>query len=302
MSFLSDTKYQIVKNKDKNNCCKAAMLYGFLLFCKALNADLIELQTESEPVSRIFAELLAGTAGVFADIKIGSRRKSVSNKVYYVNVPDSRDRQKIIEKFCPSREKINRELLENECCVKSFVKSAFLTVGSMTDPKKDYHLEFLVHNSELSDDFSVLLSEMLAVPKINIKKSGIVLYYKESEQIEDLLTLMGAVNSSIELMNIKIYRDIRNTVNRQTNCLTANLDKTIRASSDQINAIKLIKNTRGIGFLPEELRELAEFRLENEDLSLRELGEQLHLSRSGINHRLTKIIEIAEEIKRESDV
>ena len=138
------------------------------------------------------------------------------------------------------------------------------------------------------------------IPKQTERKNSQVVYIKESENIEDMLTLMGAVNSSLEIMNIKILKDIRNKINRAVNCDNANIEKTLRASEKQIEDIELIESTIGFGELSEDLREIAELRLENPGYTLKELGQALSkpISRSGANHRLARISKIAEDIRK----
>jgi hypothetical protein len=129
-----------------------------------------------------------------------------------------------------------------------------------------------------------------------VRKGNLVIYFKDSGQIEDILTFMGAVRCSLELMNIKVYKDLRNKVNRVTNCETANIGKTVDASTQQIEAIKKVVAVKGYDLIPEELREIAKIRLENPDSSLRELAEMAKISRSGVNHRLRRIMEIAQKL------
>ncbi|MGI6264956.1 MAG: DNA-binding protein WhiA, partial [Acutalibacteraceae bacterium] len=165
-------------------------------------------------------------------------------------------------------------------------------------PQIGYHLEFRVPYYRLSLDWQALLADHgLASRRIN-RKGHYVLYFKESEQIEDCLTWMGAVGSSLELMNVKLVKNIRNNVNRIANCETANIDKVVAASARQVAAVRRIADTCGIGALPEDLRELAALRLDNPEYSLRELSEELStpLSRSGINHRLERIMAFAEKL------
>ena len=170
----------------------------------------------------------------------------------------------------------------------------------MGDPERDYRAEFVVPARRLCDDLETFLGESLAPPKRTVRRNDYLLYYKESEHIEDLLTYIGAPKSSLELMEVKIVKEVRNKVNRATNCETANIGKTVAAAMGQVRAIQRIEATCGLGALDEELRELARLRLENPELSLRELGAALSspISRSGVNHRLRRILEFAEELEK----
>lgn len=177
-----------------------------------------------------------------------------------------------------------------------------MTCGTVNNPNKGYHLEFVIPYTNLSRDFECFLTdndEFAVEPKRIVRNSTHVIYFKDSESIEDILTVMGAVNSCLELMGVKMYKDMRNNVNRKLNFESANLDKTIDAASKQIAAINHIKESVGLSYLSDDLRELAIVRSENPDMSLRELGENLKspISRSGVNHRLKRICAIAEEIK-----
>ena len=182
----------------------------------------------------------------------------------------------------------------------AFLRGAFLSAGTLTNPEKDYHLEFLVSHRRLAQDLAALLAEVGLPAKSTQRRGCMVVYYKESEHIEDLLTMMQATLSSLELMNVKIYKDLRNRVNRVTNCETANLSKTVEAVHRQLWAIDLIDRTSGLQNLPEGLQEIALMRREHEEMSLSELGQELKrpLSRSGVNHRLQKLIHIAQEIEK----
>ena len=175
-----------------------------------------------------------------------------------------------------------------------------MVCGSMIDPSKEYHLELVVPFKPLAEDLRLLLSELGMHAKLTTRSSNQVLYIKESEQIEDFLTLTGAVKSSLELMDIKILKDVRNKVNRMTNCETANIEKTVVASSSQIRDIEWIIEKKGRHYLPDNLQVVAELRLNNPELSLTELCEVsgLGLSKSGMNHRLKKISEIAKDLKK----
>ena len=199
--------------------------------------------------------------------------------------------------------RINWSNFTDDCCKIAFLKCAFLTCGTVNDPNKNYHLEFVVPYMNLSKDLNLFISDypdLSVIPKSITRNSNYVIYFKDSESIEDLLTVMGAFNSSLEIMGVKMYKDVRNNVNRKLNFENANLDKTISAASKQTNAILHIKDTVGLSYLSDDLRELAELRIENPDMSLRELGNNLTnpISRSGVNHRLQKLCEIAAEIKK----
>ena len=304
MSFASDLKDELCKEVPEEESALHALLYGFLLFSYKFRADEISFSVLHEPTARLFAEALMTHCGVPAKITFKER---VRGTLYKVCIEKASERRKVMDAFyhVPGEPhlRINRANIENEEDVRYFLRGAYLVCGSLTNPEKDYHCEFDVSYMNLCKDLSALIGEVLAQPKSTIRRGSYMVYYKESENIEDLLTYIGAPMSAVELMNIKIIKDIKNRVNRRINCDNANLDKTLNASFQQVQDIKYIFDVKGNTFLSEELRTVAEIRLENPDMSLRELGESVEppLSRSGVNHRLKRIGEIAAEIRKQQE-
>ena len=304
MSFASDLKDELCKEVPEEESALHALLYGFLLFSYKFRADEISISVLHEPTARLFAEALMTHCGVPAKITFKER---VRGTLYKVCIEKASERRKVMDAFyhVPGEPhlRINRANIENEEDVRYFLRGAYLVCGSLTNPEKDYHCEFDVSYMNLCKDLSALIGEVLAQPKSTIRRGSYMVYYKESENIEDLLTYIGAPMSAVELMNIKIIKDIKNRVNRRMNCDNANLDKTLNASFQQVQDIKYIFDVKGNTFLSEELRTVAEIRLENPDMSLRELGESVEppLSRSGVNHRLKRIGEIAAEIRKQQE-
>lgn len=304
MSFASDLKDELCKEVPEEESALHALLYGFLLFSYKFRSDEISFSVLHEPTARLFAEALMTHCGVPAKITFKER---VRGTLYKVCIEKASERRKVMDAFyhVPGEPhlRINRANIENEEDVRYFLRGAYLVCGSLTNPEKDYHCEFDVSYMNLCKDLSALIGEVLAQPKSTIRRGSYMVYYKESENIEDLLTYIGAPMSAVELMNIKIIKDIKNRVNRRMNCDNANLDKTLNASFQQVQDIKYIFDVKGNTFLSEELRTVAEIRLENPDMSLRELGESVEppLSRSGVNHRLKRIGEIAAEIRKQQE-
>ena len=177
----------------------------------------------------------------------------------------------------------------------------FLVCGNVTDPDKDYHLEFVVPHKNLAADLEKLISDIEEIdtePHTVYRKGSYVVYIKGSDNIEDMLAYIGAGMSSLSIIQSKIFKSVRNRINRKINSETANINKTAEASARQLKAIEIISEKRGLDSLPDELKELAELRMENPEYNLRELGASLSkpLSRSGVNHRLNKLIMISEEL------
>lgn len=180
-----------------------------------------------------------------------------------------------------------------------FAAGVFLACGSVIDPEKEYHLEFAVPEQKLAQELISLLNDIGVTARSAVRRGQLIVYIKGSEGIEDTLTFIGAQQCTLELMNVKIYKDVRNKANRIANCDSANIDKVVSAALKQIEDISLIANNRGLDDLPEELREIARLRMENPTMSLQEIGESLSepLSRSGVNHRFKRIAKIADEIR-----
>ena len=301
MSFSAEVKNEILSTEGMDECCLHAFAYGIMLFSRAFSYYDMYLMTEHSGVAEKYCELMEKVCGVKPNFI-----KSDAGK-YKIEIPDKEDRLKVLKTFGYDKKngasRINWSNFTDDCCKIAFLKGAFLTCGTVNDPNKNYHLEFVVPYMNLSKDLNLFISDypdLSVIPKSITRNSNYVIYFKDSESIEDLLTVMGAFNSSLERMGVKMYKDVRNNVNRKLNFENANLDKTISAASKQTNAILHIKNTVGLSYLSDDLRELAELRIENPDMSLRELGNNLTnpISRSGVNHRLQKLCEIAAEIKK----
>ncbi len=305
MSFSHSVKKElcsVITDKDRKYCC----FYGMLLFCRTFSPDSIVFQTENEHVRSLFSRLADDVIGGKEITSVTISEKKNGGALYSVSVPSEHYREEIIYRYrISSRALIHRiqpEIIDNNS-VFAFLAGAFLSCGSITEPIKEYHLEFAVPYPELAKDLMELLVSVGVNSKYAERKNTYVIYLKDSEAIEDLLTLMGATMSSIDLMNVKIYKDVRNKANRIANCDAANIERTLRASEKQIEDIEYIISTEGLDSLTPELRNMAEIRLENPDVSLKELGDMLDkpVGRSGANHRLKKLSEIAESIREERE-
>ena len=178
-----------------------------------------------------------------------------------------------------------------------YIRGAFLGSGSVTDPKKNYHLEILLSKKEFSEYLSNVLNRFNLTAKISMRREAFVVYIKDAKEIVEFLTLAGAHTAVLEMENVRIIKNIRNNVNRAINCESANIDKTVRASMRQIRDIQLIEAQMGLDALPENLREIAQLRLEYPDASLRELSELADTSKSSVNHRIRKIAQMADELR-----
>ena len=265
----------------------------------------ISFSTESRAAAGAFSQMLSSLTETIVDMNVRLTRRGGATNIYTLSVPDSNDCRKICQFFGHSSNqpnlRINRANIDDDECVKYFLRGAFLVCGSVTSPEKEYHLEFVVPHKKLSEDLQKIISEIneLAIsPKIVRRKGNYIVYIKGSENVTNTITYMGGQMSAIEIIQNNIYKSVRNAVNRKTNSETANLKKTALASAKQIQAINIIKNKRGLEHLPDDLREIALIRLEFPEYNLREIGAALKepLTRSGVNHRIQRILEIAEEL------
>lgn len=296
MSFSAEVKAELLAVEDENECCLLAMAYGMLICGRSFGRSSICLQTDNKEIAEKYRELTIESSGIDPVIHCSSSEK------YKASVNLKADRLMVLNAFGHDGTeltlRVNRGNFENECCMSAFLRGAFLSCGTLTDPNKDYHLEFVLPYMKLSEDLYLLMRELELNPKKTIRKGSHILYFKESESIEDILVRMGAQNGAFELMQVKVLKDVRNNINRKTNFETANISRTASAAAEQIFAIEKIIEIRGFESIPPELQEIAKLRLENPEMSLRELGEILSepISRSGINHRLKRLQEIAKEI------
>lgn len=299
MTFAQKVKDEIYYSKPLNGKHKQSFAYGLFLFSKYFTTDIVAMVTESISVSKLYGQVLRG---VLEQKHLPERARSPRGAtVYSIAVEDKQKIDQLFAYFGHSQDELNQSLLAEEA-LHSFISGVFMACASLSDPIKGYHLEFTPPNEELCD----LLFELLAVlgypPKTTNRKGQWGIYYKESEPIEDLLTIAGATASALELMEVKIYKDLRNKTNRQSNCDTANIDKIIDAAQQQITDINYLLEHGGEGILTEPLYEVAQLRLQNPDASLRELAEMAGVSRSGVNHRLSKITALAKELRGQKEV
>lgn len=305
MSFSKETKAEICSVPIDNPEYRKAAAYGMALFSRTFSASAVSYTTESRPAAMLYSEIISSMTGAIVEIRVKLTRRGGENSVFTLSVPDKNDCQRIFEYFGHSASRpnlrINRANIENDQCVPYFLRGVFLVCGNVTDPDKDYHLEFVVPHKNLAADLEKLISDIEEIdtePHTVYRKGSYVVYIKGSDNIEDMLAYIGAGMSSLSIIQSKIFKSVRNRINRKINSETANINKTAEASARQLKAIEIISEKRGLDSLPDELKELAELRMENPEYNLRELGASLSkpLSRSGVNHRLNKLIMISEEL------
>ncbi len=300
MSFSSEAKKEIAAALPDKPCCRAAQAYGMLEFGHAFSGDEISLQTELEEVAGVYDRLVSRVCGVDKPVRETLQRRTT---LYQSAFSQEADRHKILDTFghTPGAVslRLNRANLDCDGCARAFLRGAFLVCGAVTDPEHDYHLEFAVPHYNLSRDLMTLLREVEFPAKTVTRGGQYIVYIKESERIEDCLTYLGATKAALEMMGVKMVKSIRNDTNRRINCENANIDKTVQAAGAQMDALRRIEETCGLSALPEDLRAVAQVRLDHPELSLRDLGAAMEppLSRSGVNHRLQRIIKFAAELE-----
>lgn len=299
-SFSYNVKDEIlekINSKQKADVC----LMGILTFCNILSDREIVFLTEHKSVADFFSSNCCRICGDETAVRMSETGKKNEVTLYRLEIDRPENRIKILEYFrMDSSRRLTADDLPKQRFYPQLIAGIFLACGSVNNPEKKYHMEFVMPNIQLCNDFGLLLLENYEIlAKQTERKNAQIVYIKESENIIDMLTLMGATNSSLELMNVKIMKDMRNKINRAVNCDNANIEKSLRAAEKQIADIELIDDTVGIGSLPESLQEIARLRYDNPDYNLKDLGQALDppISRSGANHRLARIAEIAEEIR-----
>lgn len=302
MSFSYKVKEEIaqsISTKPKADAC----LYGMLLFCKDFTNSKIILQTENVVVADLFSRLICQAINDENAVNISITQKKNNITLYSLSVEKPSQRKALFDYYKLDSEittqNIDISKIGKQKNLSSLISGVFLSCGSINDPEKEYHLEFVISTLDLCNELGQILIDFGILAKHTERKHTQVVYLKESENIEDLLTLMGAPKSSLEIMNVKILKNVRNKINRSVNCDNANIEKTLVASEKQVADIELIESKIGLNNIADDLKKIAELRLENPDLSLKELGNALtpSISRSGANHRLTRIAKIADELR-----
>lgn len=298
MSFSSDVKNELCRTEPKR-CCRRAECYGLLLFGRSFAAGSVCMLTGHREAARRAAEFAAEITGAVMDVSASAKTRA---NTYMVSAPSAEQAARVLNALGHTGREISLHInlanVENECCRSAFLRGAFLSCGTVTDPSKDYRMEFAVPFMNLARDLSAFLrdvDELDLQPGIANRKGIFVVYVTGGDRVADLLTFMGAAGEAMELMQVKMLKEVRNNVNRKTNFETANIDKTASAAALQMMAIERLNAERGLSSLPEDLRELALLRWQNPEMSLRELGQNLNppLSRSGVHHRLQRLVELA---------
>lgn len=310
MSFSSEIKQELSVHVPPARHCRLAEMAAILNFCSRVESvegesPCVKMHTENLAVARKYFTLLRKTFNIRAEVSV---RKSREVRFYSVIVSKDPEARRLLGETCLLDEDGNvsecmspmhHRLLRQNCCRRAFIRGAFLAVGSVSDPEKSYHFEIVCTVPEKARQLQELLASYDVDAKVVLRKRHYVVYIKEGSQIVELLGLMGAHISLMQLENVRIVKEMRNSVNRKVNCETANLNKTVSAAVRQAEDIRYIQEKIGLDKLPMDLEETARLRLEHTEASLKELGDMLSpkVGKSGVNHRLRKLSQIADDLR-----
>ena len=295
MSFSSEIKQELSWQLPSARHCRLAEISAILSFCSHVEAGTegtgnVRMHTENLAVARKYFTLLKKTFNINMNVSVRQNRKPHGNRSFEITA-------------LTDMTAVRHVLIQNPCCRRAYIRGAFLASGSVSDPEKGYHFEIVCADSARAEQLSAMLESFGIEAKITLRKHNYILYVKEGSQIADILNVMEAHVGLMKFENIRILKGMRNSVNRQVNCETANLNKTVSAAVKQIEDIQYIQSTIGFEKLPENLAEIARLRLEQPGMSLKELGQMLTppVGKSGVNHRLRKLSFIAEELREHKE-
>ena len=315
MSFSSKVKDELSRQLSPARHCQIAETAAIISLCGKITISeedhyAIKIHTENVAVARKYFTLLKKTFNIRTDVSIRSGINPGRSRTYIVAVREHEEALKVLQavKLINSQGEIGENLslirnvvLQNACCRRAFIRGAFLAAGSISAPEKFYHFEIVCPTEPKAEQLKNIIATFDIEAKIVPRKRYYVVYIKEGDQIVDILNVMEAPVSLMELENIRIVKEMRGSVNRQVNCETANINKTVSAAVKQIEDIRFIQSVAGLSGLPESLQEMARIRLERPEATLKELGEALEppVGKSGVNHRLRKLSLVAEELRQQ---
>ncbi|MBQ2679527.1 MAG: DNA-binding protein WhiA [Firmicutes bacterium] len=312
MSFSSNVKNELSHHFGKARHCNVAELAAIINLCGQIlsirGQICLKIQTEKVYIARKYFTLLKKTFNIDSEVSVRNNTRLKKNKVYTLIVKDQKKIEKLMRETGFQKDSepefslekhIDADIVKRVCCKRAFIRGAFLAAGSLSDPEKSYHMEFVNQSRDMAESMRDIINSFGMDSKIVERKGHSIVYLKEGEQIVDLLNIMEAHVSLMELENVRILKDMRNSVNRRVNCEAANIGKIVKASVKQTDNIRYIMENMDISELPDTLIETAELRLKYPDASLKELGDMMcpKVGKSGVNHRLRKLNEIANELK-----
>lgn len=314
MSFSLDVKDELGRIETRKKCCMLSELVALAYTCGTIKLSGqgtgFYFTTENASTARRAFLFIKSLYNENSEMLVRKNFRLRKNNIYVLTLPQTAKVNTILSDMHivyeddKGKKRIHQSVYHNivrkKCCKKSHIRGAFLGAGSVSDPEKGYHLEFVVHSKHYASDLCKLLNEFMLAAKMIERKNSFVVYLKEGEHIVELLNIIGAHTALLNFENMRVYKDVRNNINRIVNCETANLTKTVNASVRQIDNIKLIIEQAGLESLSPMLKEMVKARLQYPDASLKELGQMLDpvISKSGVNHRLRQLDDIASELKK----
>lgn len=321
ISFSQEVKDELSKQLSPARHCRIAELAAMLSLgghmTRLDSRNVLRFTTENMAVARKYFTLIRKTFNINMDLSIKSYSNSKANQVYTLVLSDPESIDRILKAVKITIDDISDAsngkvawlnkssnlVVQNACCKRAFIRGAFLASGSISDPKKAYHLEVVLNSLDKAEQLQEIIGTFSIDAKIVTRKKNFVVYIKEGAQIVDLLNVMEAHVALMKLENVRILKDVRNNVNRQVNCEAANISKTVVASTKQIEDIIYIRDTIGFTNLAEGLGDIARLRVEHPEASLKELGTMLipSIGKSGVNHRLRKLSMIADHIREHKE-
>lgn len=316
MSFSRKVKEELVSQTGNGRHCLIAEFAAIFALAGKIKKDrygdtYLEIRTENLTVARKSYILIEYAFCVKADIRVQNHNIRANSTNYCLIIKGHRDALMVLKaikviddtgKLWGAYDKVHQLLVQNTCCKRAYLRGAFLVAGSITNPQKAYHLEIATASEEYAHSLQKLMQSFSMDAKIVLRKKYFVLYIKEGTQIVDFLNVIEAHIALMDFENVRILKEVRNSVNRQVNCETANINKTVTAAAKQIEDIQYLQEHMGFSQLADGLKEIAELRLEYPDSSLVELGKMLSkpIGKSGVNHRLRKISEFAEQLREKN--
>ena len=315
MSFSGEVKDELSHQMSSARHCKIAEIAAIISLCGRILISVedhytIQIHTETIAVARKYFTLLKGTFQIAAEVSVRQNSYLKKNKTYTITVQDHESALWILKatKLMNSQGEIQEDLsiqsnlvVQQICCKRAFIRGAFLAAGSLSAPEHIYHFEIVCVSLSKAEQLRAIIKTFEIEAKIILRKRYYVLYVKEGSQIVDILNVMEAHQALMELENVRILKEMRNSVNRKVNCETANISKTVSAAVKQMEDIRYIKDMAGFSGLTNGLEEIAQLRLEHPDATLKELGSMIDppVGKSGVNHRLRKLSEIAQQIREQ---
>ena len=298
ISFSANTKAEICRTQPQKRCCALAEAFGVLLYANSFSADGIRIITESQEFAQNLPKLFKKAFSLNFDTLpeqsgIGKQIFQITDRVKLSQIMDAYG----FSLTTTLSLHVNLPIVESDCCRTAFLRGAFLAGGSVTDPQKGYHLEMSTSHQSVSREMVALMRDLDLEPKDAPRKGNSVIYFKQSDRIEDFLTSIGAPISAMEVMNAKLEKDLRGSVNRRVNCDAANLDKAVEAALLQVEAIRNLEESGQLDQLPEKLKEAAQLRLEHPADTLLQLAQRCDppITKSALNHRLRKLVELGKK-------